>query len=49
VQKLSPQRRFSHTVFSEPPPSGLSRDPDAAIVAVCGGELIASVIAGWDG
>jgi ribosomal protein S18 acetylase RimI-like enzyme len=27
----------------------LSRDPDAAIVAVGGGELIGSVIAGWDG
>jgi ribosomal protein S18 acetylase RimI-like enzyme len=27
----------------------LSRDPDAVIVAVCGRELIGSVIAGWDG
>jgi ribosomal protein S18 acetylase RimI-like enzyme len=27
----------------------LSRDPDAVIVAVRGGELIGSVIAGWDG
>ena len=27
----------------------LSQDPDAVIVAVRGGELIGSVIAGWDG